>query len=153
MEHISEEERNSFKPDESDAALSAYKSLDVTAIDEKDLVKVRAEIRDTVGSMIDTAVQIKSYVDQRIKYELSQSNHLSRDLRQWIELYIDLMDRIHRNIYGTKSTQEIKISHSSIASAIRESQVRGKVIDIEHLPDTHDQSKEEEDPEQSDNTD
>ncbi len=141
MEHISEEDRNSFKPDESDAALSAYKSLDVTAIDEKDLAQVRAEIRDTVGSMIDTAVQIKSYVDQRIKYELSQGNHLSRELRQWIELYIDLMDRIHRNIYGTKSTQEIKISHSSIASAIRESQVRGKVIDIEQLP-AHDQEKE-----------
>lgn len=67
------------------------------------------------------AVQIKSFLDQRISREMAEKGILSDHTRRWVETYNDVLEKIQKALYGDRSVNLHlhKVSHSQIAEKIR----------------------------------
>ena len=74
-----------------------------------------------VGAQKQLAVQIKCFLDHRIKFEMEKSGVLSDHTRRWVESYNSILGDVHRALYGDKSINLHlhKVSHSHIMSKIR----------------------------------
>ena len=66
-------------------------------------------------------VQIKCFLDHRIKVELETKGILSDHTRRWVESYNSILRDVHHELYGDKSVNLHlhKVSHSQIMSKIR----------------------------------
>ena len=67
------------------------------------------------------AVQIKCFLDHRIKQEMKDKGVLSDHTRRWVESYNTILTSLHKELYGEKSVNLHlhKVSHSHIMSKIR----------------------------------
>ena len=74
-----------------------------------------------VNAQKQLAVQIKCFLDHRIRVEMEKTGILSDHTRRWVESYNSILGDVHRALYGDKSVNLHlhKVSHSQIMSKIR----------------------------------
>jgi len=67
------------------------------------------------------AAKIKLYLDERIAEDIRESKVIKESTRRFIELYNELIDKLHKNLYGEKSVNLHlhKVSHDHISQLIR----------------------------------
>lgn len=90
-------------------------------ISEDNISLMLKKLDNPVEYQKELAVQLKLFIDKRIKLEQEDEENLSESTRRWIETYNAILDRIHRALHGDKSVNLHlhKISHSDIAAKIR----------------------------------
>jgi len=120
MEQIDE---NAFKAAKTMPPLESEKHVESSKISEEEFNKLLAEMDNPVLAQKKVAVQIKHFLDNRIKEESQTKAGLSDSTRRWIESYNDILEKIQKALHGDKSLvlNVHTISHSDIASKIRES--------------------------------
>lgn len=122
MEEITQEEYDKI-------ALLNPKRLRVSGVEEdiseKDFNVMLEEMQNPVQAQKHIAVQIKIFLDRRIKEEMEDDGVLSDHTRRWVESYNNILDKIQRALYGDKSMNlhVHKVSHGDIAAKIRESSI------------------------------
>jgi len=85
------------------------------------------------------ASKIKSFVDNKIAAELKETGFLTDFTRRWVKDYNEILDKLHKNIYGDKSLNLHlhKVSHAQIRGMINkykdleEDKFDEETIDIE----------------------
>jgi len=83
------------------------------------------DVIKTMDSPIDIqkelAAKVKVYVDNRMKHELSEKGKISQETRKWVELLNGLLEKMHKEMFGDKSTSMNLhiVSHSDISSKLR----------------------------------
>jgi len=95
-------------------------------ITESQFEKMLEEMQNPVQAQQRIAVQIKTFLDKRIKTEMSgEKKVLSDHTRRWIETYNNILEKIQKALHGDKSVNLHlhKVSHSDIATRMRESVV------------------------------
>ena len=107
---IKPKEENEEKPDEKP--------------NEKNMDELLKDIENPVLAQKRMAVQIKGFLDKRISEELESKGILSENTRKWVDSYNNLLDKIQKALSGDKSASLHlhKVSHSDIASKIRDSE-------------------------------
>lgn len=91
-------------------------------ISDSEFQKLLDELNDPVQAQRKMAVQIKHFLDRRIKAEISEKGILSDHTRRWVESYNSMLEKIQKALSGDKNVNLHlhKVSHSDIASKIRE---------------------------------
>ena len=97
-------------------------------------------MKDPVKAQQEIAAKIKSFLDQRIDFELKKNGSLSSGTRMWVESYNNLLEKIQKAMHGDKSVNLhlVKVSHSDVAQKIRES-----VFEIENPLDEKEKEEKE----------
>ena len=91
---------------------------------ESQFEKMLEEMQNPVQAQQRIAVQIKNFLDNRIKAEMRGNKKvLSDHTRRWIETYNNILEKIQKALHGDKSVNLHfhKVSHSEIAAKMRES--------------------------------
>ena len=91
---------------------------------ESEFEKMLEEMQNPVQAQQRIAVQIKTFLDKRIKEEMNGPKKvLSDHTRRWIETYNNILEKIQKALHGDKSVNLHlhKVSHSEIAAKMRES--------------------------------
>ncbi len=116
MEEVSEEELN-------EAIAMQPQKIDKEQISDEEFQKMLIEMQNPVQAQKRLAVQIKIFLDSRIKEELESKGILSDHTRRWVESYNGILEKIQKAIHGDKSVNLHlhKVSHSDISNKIRES--------------------------------
>ena len=120
MEQISEEKFREVEikveDEEEDEEEAAFK------ITESDFETMMAKMENPVEAQKELAIRIKLFLDDKMEKEIKDKG-LTDSTRRWIETYNSILDKIQKNIHGDKSVNfhTIKVSHSDIATKIRES--------------------------------
>ena len=81
------------------------------------------EMKNPVRAQQKLAVQIKTFLDKRIKKEMANEKAvLSDHTRRWVESYNNILEKIQKALHGDKSVSLNihKVSHSQIATKMRE---------------------------------
>ena len=80
-------------------------------------------LQNPVQAQKEMAVRIKHFLDHRILVEMKKNGILSENTRRWMETYNGILEKIQKALHGDKSVNLHlhKVSHSDIASKIRES--------------------------------
>jgi len=118
MDEISQEEF------EKAAALNPEKIKDSTKeLTESEFQNLLEEMQNPVQAQQYLAVQIKTFLDTRIKKEMKAKGFLSDHTRRWVETFNNILERIQKALHGDKSVNLHlhKVSHSDISTKIRES--------------------------------
>lgn len=94
-------------------------SRDFSGISTEQLQK---EFETPIEKQKELAAQLNAYISQKLEIEYQEDQRISDHTRRFMELYSDLLDKIHKNIYGEKSTNLHlhKITHADISKKIRE---------------------------------
>ena len=112
-------------------------------VSKKEMTEMMKSFDKPVELQKEVAMKIKAYIEERIEVELEEKKVLTESTRKWVEIYNSLLDKIHKNIYGDKSTHiNVKVSHKDITRRIRKHMVKDlkevRVIDVGNV----DESKE-----------
>ncbi len=105
------------------AALHPEKIEDTTkALTESDFAKLLEEMQNPVQAQQKLAVQIKIFLDKKIKAEMDDKGSLTDHTRRWVESYNNILEKIQKALHGDKSvTLNLhKVTHSQIATKMRE---------------------------------
>lgn len=105
------------------AALHPEKIKDaVKELTEGEFAKLLEEMQNPVEAQQKLAVQIKTFLDNRIKEEMSGKGFLSDHTRRWVESYNNILEKIQKALHGDKSVNLHlhKVTHSQIATKMRE---------------------------------
>jgi len=89
---------------------------------EEELKAIITKLEQPVEIQKDLAARLKLFLDRRMKEEMQKKGFLSDFTRRWVSEYNDLLDRIHKNLYGEKSINLHigKVTHAHIASLMRD---------------------------------
>ena len=121
MDKISQEEFDEA------AALKPEKiGEEANELTESEFNKLLEEMQNPVQAQQRIAVQIKTFLDKRIKEEMNGPKKvLSDHTRRWIETYNNILEKIQKALHGDKSVNLHlhKVTHSQIAAKMRESVV------------------------------
>ena len=92
---------------------------------ESEFQAMLESMQNPVEAQKHLAVKIKAFLDKRIAEEMQEKGFLSDHTRRWVESYNSILDKIQKSLYGDKSVNlhVHKISHSQIASKIREVEI------------------------------
>jgi hypothetical protein len=134
VKEISEEEFEKFKEEfdsldieeqeRFDKGLSVYSKLS-----EKELVESVKSFDVPVEKQKEIAAYIEHYVKFLLEKEASTGG-FSEGTRKWIVTYTDLLDRIHKNVFGEKRVNfDLKLSHAHLSSLINKYK-QEDVIDV-----------------------
>ena len=117
MDEISQEEFNKAK------ALEHEEIEKDSEITESEFNKMLEEMQNPVQAQQRIAVQIKTFLDKRIRIEMSKKGVLSDHTRRWVETYNNILEKIQKALHGDKSVNLHlhKVSHGEIAAKMRES--------------------------------
>lgn len=117
MEEIDEERFNNAAE-----LLSKLDNEDSQEIDEKEFNNLLDEMQDPTQAQRHLAVQIKRFLDKRIKNEMDVKGVLSDHTRRWVLAYNLILEKIQKALYGDRSVNlhVHKVTHSQIAAKIRE---------------------------------
>lgn len=118
MEEITEKEYDNI------AALNPARLMEnEEEISAEDFKIMLEEMKNPVSAQQRIAVQIKIFLDKRIKAESEENGFLSDHTRRWVESYNNILREIQKSLYGDKSVNlhVHKISHGEIAAKMRES--------------------------------
>lgn len=107
------------------------KPLDSGAMDEvsdEQFNTMLESMSNPVNSQKQLAVQIKCFLDHRIRVEMNTKGILSDHTRRWVESYNNILTTVHHELYGDKSVNLHlhKISHSHIMNEIRKAKDKKK---------------------------
>ena len=80
------------------------------------------QMQNPVRAQQRLAVQVKNFLDGRIKKEMKDKGFLSDHTRRWVESYNNILEKIQKALHGDKSvTLNLhKVTHSQIATKMRE---------------------------------
>jgi hypothetical protein len=90
---------------------------------ESEFNKLLEEIQNPVMAQQHLAVKIKSFLDKRIREEMSTKGVLSDHTRRWVESYNSILEKIQKSLSGGDKTVNLHlhaVSHSQIAAKMRE---------------------------------
>ncbi len=95
----------------------------ISEITEEKFEKLIEQMSNPVSAQKQLAVQIKLFLDRRIRKELTEKGILSDHTRRWVEQFNKILDSIQKSLYGDKSVNlhVHKVTHSAIAAKMRES--------------------------------
>ena len=113
-------EKTKILPTEAISQLSEF-----TELSETEFKKLIDDMQNPVEAQKRLAVQIKHYLEQRMKKEMREKEHLSDHTKRWCDLYSNVLEKIQKALYGDKSVRlniNTKVSHSQIAAKMREVQ-------------------------------
>jgi len=121
MEQIDEKD---FKAAEKMPALKSENKEELKELTDKEFTQALADMDNPVLAQKRIAVQIKHFLDNKIKNELKKNGTLSDSTRRWIESYNGILEKIQKALHGDKSVSLSihKISHADIAARIRDSE-------------------------------
>ena len=91
-------------------------------LSETEFKGLLAEMQNPVQAQQKLAVQIKTFLDGRIKEEMRSKGYLTDHTRRWVESYNNILEKIQKALHGDKSvTLNLhKVTHSQIATKMRE---------------------------------
>ena len=91
-------------------------------VDETNFSKMLDQMSNPVHAQQELAVQVKIFLDKRIKLEMDDKGFLSDHTRRWVEQFNKILDSIQKSLYGDKSVNLHihKVTHSAIAAKMRE---------------------------------
>jgi hypothetical protein len=117
MDEISQEEFDkaaSLQPEELEE--------DSRELTESEFAKLLDEMQNPVQAQQRLAVQVKTFLDKRIKMEMKEKGVLSDHTRRWVESYNNILEKIQKALHGDKSVSLHlhKVTHSQIATKMRE---------------------------------
>lgn len=107
-------------------------SGEITPIDAPEfttdlLTDLETEYEDPTKKIIQITTQVEVFLKHNIKKEITEKGKLSDYTRRWIELYNNMVDNIHKQKHGVKSTHiHTKLDPNQIANLINTN--RGEVI-------------------------
>ncbi len=106
------------------AAASAPKEIrdEIKELTEEEFAKLLEEMQNPVQAQQRLAVQVKTFLDKRIKEEMKSKGFLSDHTRRWVESYNNILEKIQKALHGDKSVSLHlhKVTHSAIAAKMRE---------------------------------
>ncbi len=105
------------------AAIHPENSEEATKeLSEREFDKLLEEMQNPVQAQQRLAVQIKTFLDERIKNEMKAKGVLSDHTRRWVESYNNILEKIQKALHGDKSVNLHlhKVTHSQIATKMRE---------------------------------
>ena len=118
MDEISQKEFNKA------AALHPEKLEDAPKeLTESEFANLLEEMQNPVQAQQKLAVQIKAFLDEKIKKEMREKQSLSDHTRRWVESYNNILEKIQKALHGDKSVNLHllnKVTHSQIATKMRE---------------------------------
>ena len=120
METINEEdfeEAKKLEPTKKGPAKEDYSEKDV------DMDELLKDMNNPVKAQQEMAVKIKMYLDLAVSEDITNKGYLTEHTRKWVESYNNILEKIQKALHGDKSVNLHlhKISHSEIATKIRES--------------------------------
>jgi hypothetical protein len=115
MDIITEEEVESVKGE------IVEENKQKTEIVEKNFGEVLEKMSNPVDFQKDLATKMKQFLDRKMESEMADLGFLSETTRKWVVDYNNVLNMLHKNIHGDKSTQLNLhlVGHSSIAAKIR----------------------------------
>jgi len=99
------------------------KIVEIKQLSESEFNTLLETMQNPVEAQQHLAVQVKNYLDQRIKMEMEEKGFLSDHTRRWVESYNQILEKIQKALYGDKSVNlhmHKIVSHSEIAARMRE---------------------------------
>lgn len=117
---------DSISQEEFDKAETLYPSKlddETKELTESDFNGLLEEMQNPVQAQQKLAVQIKIFLDKKIKKEMSsEKGTLSDHTRRWVESYNNILEKIQKALHGDKSVSLHlhKVTHSQIAAKMRE---------------------------------
>ena len=120
MDEISQKEF-----DEAAALLPEKREDENKELTEKEFAEILEERQNPVQAQQKLAVQIKTFLDEKIKKEMKEKKSLSDHTRRWVESYNNILEKIQKALHGDKSVSLNfhKVTHSQIATKMREAMV------------------------------
>lgn len=94
-------------------------------VTEEEFQKLLEDMQNPVEAQKYLAVQIKMFLDKRIKEETEDKGILSDHTRRWVESYTSILEKIQKALYGDKSVSlhmHNIVSHTQIATRVRQSE-------------------------------
>ena len=124
MEIIKKEEfrevKNKLTPEDKEKSSVDFKNITAT-----DLKRMVGALRNPVESQKELAARVGFYLQNKMDRELNKNGILSSNTLAWIKTYNEMLDKLHKNIYGDKSTSlKVVVSHSDISNRIRDASKR-----------------------------
>ena len=137
MKRISKEEfdikksdvsKGSNGSDGSKSSTSLSTSLHSVTEQHKGIMLSKSELATLVKmhdkpleSQKELAAKIKHYIDIEMAKELEKNGYLSEYLRRWVDVYNNMLDGLHKKMFGDKSVSLHlhKISHADVAAEMR----------------------------------
>lgn len=111
------------RPDYHDASCEVPEEKETKAgeLTEAQFNELLDEMKNPVHAQKRLAVQVKTFLDKRIKSEMVEKGFLSDHTRRWVESYNNILEKIQKALHGDKSVNLNlhQISHSQIATMIR----------------------------------
>lgn len=107
------------------AAVAPEEIKDTTKeISEEEIAKLLEEMQNPVQAQQRLAVQVKHFLDNRIKEEMKEKGFLTDATRRWVESYNSILEKIQKALYGDKNVtlNLTKVTHSQIATKMREAE-------------------------------
>jgi hypothetical protein len=91
-------------------------------VDDKTLSSLIEDMQHPVKAQQHLAVQIKTYLDDKIKKELAKDGTLTDHTRRWVETFNTILENIQKALYGDKTVNMHvhAVTHGDIAAKIRE---------------------------------
>jgi len=96
--------------------------LELQEMSDEEFTNLVKQMDDPLQAQKILAAKICHYLGQQIDMDLHNKKILSDHTRRWVELYNNMVEKIHKEQFGEKSVNlhVHTISHSDIASKIRE---------------------------------
>lgn len=94
-------------------------------VTDAEFQKLLEDMQNPVEAQKHLAVQIKMFLDKRIKEEMDEKGVLGDLTRRWVESYTGILEKIQKALYGDKSVNlhmHNIVSHTQIASKVRQSE-------------------------------
>lgn len=106
-------------------------SPDIKELSEQEFSKMLEDMQNPVEAQKRIAVQIKNFLDQRIKDEMKKNGFLSDHTRRWVETYNNVLEKIQKALYGDKSVNLHlhKVTHAHISQQIRKYKDEEEIIE------------------------
>lgn len=91
---------------------------------EAEISKLLEAMQNPADAQRALAVQVKIFLDKRIKKEMEEKGILSDHTRRWVESYNSILEKLQKSLYGDKTVNLHlhKVTHSAIAAKIREAE-------------------------------
>lgn len=124
MKEISEAEFNATTP----LVIVTEKSKLATIRENEDeWNKLLKEMETPLNAQRELATKMKIFVDEQIEADIKGYNKITESTRKFIQDYNNMLSNLHKNTFGDKTSVDINISNSMIASKIRQA---SKIVDI-----------------------
>ena len=97
-------------------------SSDLTEMEDSDVLAETQGMSAPIDRMKETAVSLKLEIEESIQNDRMEKGKMTDRTRRLIKDYTDLLDKIQKHLFGTKSSNVHlhAVSHSTIASKIRQ---------------------------------